>query len=93
MLIRTKLYGGIVCKNPKLPCYGLNKFELDLPAGSTVQAIYQILELGPGNFVSIVNGKAQGKDYVLSANCNVSIFLPMSDCQQDFLGKIKSTTK
>lgn len=93
MLIKTKLYGGMVCNNPQLPCFRLNKFELELPGGSSLQDLYNILELGRANLVNIVDGKAQGKDYVLDSDCNVSIFLPMSDRQQDFLGKIKETSK
>ncbi len=90
MLLFIKLYGGLICGNPYLPCYGLKKFQLEVPAGSRLEDLHRVLCLKPSmNLVSIVNGHAESSEYRLNTNAAVSIFLPMADRQYDLFSKTK----
>lgn len=90
MLIEIKLYGGLVCCGEDLPCYGLKNFQLEVPQGSTLGEVHQLLNLNPStNLVSIVNGQAQSPQYVLNGDATISIFPPMADRKYDLFARLK----
>lgn len=78
MKLEVRLFGGLSCRNDKLPCFEQRDFLLDAPEGITVQGLHKFLELGSGPLLTAVNGIMENKDRPLSDNDRVGIFPPIA---------------
>lgn len=89
MLLKIKLYGGLTCSNQSLQSFGMNRFEMEVPKGITLQGGHKLLGLSfKHSLVSIVDGHAELPDYSIEKDCIISIFCPMSDKQHNFFERI-----
>jgi molybdopterin synthase sulfur carrier subunit len=73
-----RLFAGLKCNNPVLPCFGAGKFELDVPDGTTIGELRGILALDPAMPVlCMVNHHHEHEDRVLADNDQVGMFPPI----------------
>jgi sulfur carrier protein ThiS len=79
--LEIRLFGGLSCKNERLPCFGQQEFFLDAPDEITVQGLHDLLKLGDGPTVTAVNGVITKKDSVLFDNDRIGIFPPVAGGQ------------
>ncbi len=78
MKLEVQLFAGLICRNRDLPCFGQGEFDLDVPAGITVQGLHELLNLGTIPLVTVVNGIIEKKDFALSDKARVGIFPPIA---------------
>lgn len=76
--LEIRLFAGLKCNNPSLPCYKQGDFTLEVPEGTTVQELHKILELeSPLPLITLVNGLSSAVDRMLADNDRVGIFPPV----------------
>lgn len=77
MKLEIRLFAGLECKNPKIPCNGQREFYLDVSEGTTLLELLQLLGLDSEHLIYLINGLAQNIDWVLHDNDRVGIFPPV----------------
>ncbi|AET68593.1 ThiS family protein [Desulfosporosinus orientis DSM 765] len=78
MLLNIKLFGGLVCGNPDLPFFGLNRLQMEMGERASLTEVLESLNLAAdANLVLMVNGHAQSLDYILHHDSVISVFPPM----------------
>jgi molybdopterin converting factor small subunit len=76
--LEVRLFAGLTCNNNELPCFGLQEFYVDAPAGITVQGLHELLRLGERPLVTVVNGVIEKKDFTIADTDRVGIFPPVA---------------
>ncbi len=78
MKLDVRLFAGLKCNNPELPCFGKNEFDLEVPAGTTISGLHNLMNLeSKYPLINLVNGIAQKDDHALSHGDRVGIFPPV----------------
>lgn len=78
MKLDVRLFAGLKCNNQELPCFGRNEFDLEVPGGTTVEALHELLKLeSKYPLINMINGIAQNDNWVLSEGDRVGIFPPV----------------
>ena len=78
MKLEVRLFAGLKCSNPELPCFGKNEFDLEVPASITLEALHKLLKLDSKYpLINMINGIAQKDDWVLLEGDRVGIFPPV----------------
>lgn len=78
MQLEIKLFAGLKCNNPDLPCFGKTEFNLEVPDGTTVGELRRILAIDPSiRLLPMVNHHYEREDWVLAHNDRVGIFPPI----------------
>jgi len=76
--LTVKLFAGLKCCNPELPCFGSNDLSLDVPAGTTIGALRAILAIDPAiPLLTMVNNHHEQEEWVLKDNDRVGMFPPI----------------
>jgi sulfur carrier protein ThiS len=83
--LEIRLFAGLQCNNPALPCLGKQEFFVNAPDGITVKGLHELLQLGDRPLVTVVNGAVEKKDFVISDNDRVGIFPPIAGGQHPAL--------
>lgn len=78
MKLEIRLFAGLKCNNGDLPCLGKNEFGLEVPEGTTVEALYKVLKIETRHpLVNLINGRSRPGEWVLSDNDRVGLFPPI----------------
>ncbi len=78
MKLNVKLFAGLKCSNPDLPCLGLSEFSLDVPDGMTVLGLRTMLGIDPAMpLLSMVNHCHVQEDRLLAENDRIGMFPPI----------------
>lgn len=78
MKLEVRLFAGLKCNNPEMPCFGKNEFHLEVPEGTTVEDLHGLMKLeSKYPLVNMINGLAQKTDWLLSDGDRVGIFPPV----------------
>jgi len=76
--IDVRLFAGLKCNNPDLPCFGESDFQLEVPDGITIGELRGILGIAPAiPLLTIVNNHHEQEDWTLKDNDRVGIFPPI----------------
>ena len=73
-----RLFAGLKCANPELPCCGDKEFFLDVPVGTTIRDLRNLLAIDPAiPLLNIVNNHHVQEKWVLKENDRVGLFPPI----------------
>ncbi len=76
--LEIKLFAGLKCNNPDLPYFGEHEFHLEVPEGTTVGELRDILAIDPAiRLITMVNHHYEREEWVLENNDRVGIFPPI----------------
>lgn len=76
--LEIRLFAGLLCNNPDLPCFGKNEFHLEVPDGITIRDLRGILAINPDTrLIAMVNHHCEREEWVLEDNDRVGIFPPI----------------
>ena len=76
--LEIRLFAGLLCNNPDLPCFGKNEFNIEVPYGITIRDLRGILAIDPTvRLLTMVNHHHEGEEWVLEDNDRVGIFPPI----------------
>ncbi len=76
--LEVRLFAGLKCNNPDLPCFGEIAFSLEVPDGTTVGELRRILAIAPNiRLLNMVNHHHEADDWVLQNNDRIGIFPPI----------------
>lgn len=76
--LEIKLFAGLKCNNPDLPCFGEREFLIEVPEGTTVGELRGILAIDPNmHLLPMVNHHYEKEDWVLEHGDRVGIFPPI----------------
>lgn len=76
--LEIRLFAGLKCNNPDLPCFGEIAFNLEVPPGTTVGELRRLLAIDPTiRLLTMVNHHHEGEDWVLEEQDRVGIFPPI----------------
>ncbi len=78
MQLEVRLFAGLKCNNPDLPCFGEIAFSLELPEGTTVGELRKLLAIDPNiRLLTMVNHHHEGEEWVLHDLDRIGIFPPI----------------
>jgi molybdopterin synthase sulfur carrier subunit len=78
MRVEIRLFAGLKCNNPELPCFGESEFHLEVPDGTTIGELRCILAIAPDiPLLTIVNNHHEHEEWVLTDNDRIGIFPPI----------------
>ena len=78
MRLEIKLFAGLKCSNPELPCFGESEFQLEVPDGITIGELRGILGIAPDiPLLTIVNNHHEQAEWILKDDDRVGIFPPI----------------
>ncbi len=78
MKLEIRLFAGLRCGNPELPCYGQSECDLEVPEGTTIRELRTILAIDPAiSLLSMVNNHHEHEEWVLKDNDRVGMFPPI----------------
>jgi molybdopterin synthase sulfur carrier subunit len=76
--LEIRLFAGLKCNNPDLPCFGKTAFDLEVPVGTTVGELRRILAINPNiRLLNMVNHHHEGDEWVLQDSDRIGIFPPI----------------
>ncbi|ABQ27703.1 MoaD/ThiS family protein [Geotalea uraniireducens] len=78
MELDIALFAGLRCANPDLPCCGETGFRLEVPSGTTIRALRDMLGIDPAiPLLVMVNNHHEPEESVLRADDRVAMFPPI----------------
>ncbi len=78
MQLEIRLFAGLKCNNPDLPCFGKSEFQLEAADAITLGELRKLLAIDPAiRLLIMVNHHYEKEDWVLSDNDRVGIFPPI----------------
>lgn len=78
MRLDIRLFAGLKCKNPDLPCCGESEFQLVVPDGITIRNLRDLLAIDPAlPLLSMVNNHHEKEEWVLADQDRVGMFPPI----------------
>jgi len=79
MKVDVKLFAGLKCDNAGLPFFGESDFQLEVPDGTALRDLRNILKINPAlPLLCIVNNVLVQEEFRLSQNDQVGMFPPIS---------------
>ena len=78
MKLEVRLFAGLKCNNPALPAYGESEFSLEVPEGTTIRQLRDLLAIDPAiPLLSMVNNHHEQQEWVLRADDRIGLFPPI----------------
>jgi molybdopterin converting factor small subunit len=78
MKLEVRLFAGLKCTNPELPCVGESSFDLEAPEGTTIRDLRTILGIDPAiPLLAMVNSHHEQEDWVLKNGDRIGMFPPI----------------
>lgn len=78
MKLDIRLFAGLSCANPELPCFGEREFLLELPGPLTIRELRDILGINPATpLLTMVNNHHELEEWRLKDNDRVGMFPPI----------------
>lgn len=78
MKLDIGLYAGLTCSNPALPSFGQKEFILEVPDGTTIRELRDILAIAPAiPLLCMVNNHHEHEAWVLRDGDRVGMFPPI----------------
>ncbi len=78
MKLEVRLFAGLKCNNPGLPFFGETEFALEVPEGTTIRGVRDLLAIDPAiPLLSMVNNHHEQEDWVLKDNDRLGMFPPI----------------
>lgn len=78
MELNIRLFTGLICDNPDLPCHGQSRFLLAVPEGTTVRALRDMLGINPNlPLLTLVNNCSEPEERELKDGDKIGMFPPI----------------
>ena len=78
MKLDVRLFAGLKCSNPELPCCGQSEFSLEVSDGMTILGLRTVLGIDPAlPLLCMVNHRHEQEDRVLEDNDRIAMFPPI----------------
>ena len=78
MRLDIRLFAGLTCTNPDLPCCGAREFELEVPGPLTIRDLRDLLGINPAvPLLTMINNHHENEDWLLKDNDRVGMFPPI----------------
>ena len=78
MNLEIRLFAGLTCDNPDLPCFGQREFLLEVPSPLTIRQLRDLLGINPSvPLLTMVNSHHEHDEWLLKDNDRVGMFPPI----------------